>query len=753
MEVFETFFATCEQSQEYLKASNAKLQFIAGRILDIMTDMFRSPQTAVKDISALGLLHAGYGVREELIPPFVTAFMTAVKNACPEESWLKGVQWTFEVVSRTLARTLAEGSTAVMRAITKNSARQLEEAVSSAPRGQREQMLLRVQVGTESISPFLWAIQSGALRSAEAILKDLLTIRADRARYYYGMEGLWDRHPDIVPLLCKQAPSLMEHLLDGLMWRSKQIKGGMRRVNYYISRILVTETGQLAPSMQQLVKHGDPNLLCHPCTRFVFDLLWARMCCLAFMITKLWFVVTLLDFIVGLQYGILMFDSAGPGRWALISCRLFMYIFSLGQLFIKHTAQIAKAYKEQRTVRCFRGLTLPSYLLSSRQEFVEFTLAVFLFVMLTMEPFLHCLNVDDRFVTNCCEHGEFYCTLSDNYDRISTLPMLLYFVLAADLIHLNIHLSSFVVICTSLWWEFVLYLGALVFLATAFASAIACLPQTGLDDSVQLRDFYNWPSAFQSLLSMSLNMYSGNNFEEISVATEVPLKWWIIGFGACWHVFLTNLMIAHFCESWLTRGKDILETAMPLISAKKWKAFVESLKLEEPCELDEGDVGPHGGVATVEGPFEHLKSPSVDLDRVQRFGGLASVELPWPEDKSDNEDSCNEKLQKMTRARFDEQDRMLREICIKLGIRASGTGTGSSAGSMIAHSQTSDRPRTKLEVVEGSGSFAAGEDTIPEDTSAERSDASATEFMEGDPSRHNSMQSPRNWGRGGSMSP
>ena len=99
--------------------------------------------------------------------------------------------------------------------------------------------------------------------------------------------------------------------------------------------------------------------------------------------------------------------------------------------------------------------------------------------MLTMEPFLHCLNVDDRFVTNCCEHGEFYCTLSDNYDRISTIPMLLYFILASDLVYLSIHLSSFVVICTSLWWEFVLYLGALVFMATAFASAIACLPQTG----------------------------------------------------------------------------------------------------------------------------------------------------------------------------------------------------------------------------------------------------------------------------------
>ncbi|CAE7330419.1 hypothetical protein AK812_SmicGene4882 [Symbiodinium microadriaticum] len=751
MEVFETFFATCEQSQEYLKASNAKLQFIAGRILDIMTDMFRTPQSAVKDISALGLLHAGYGVREELIQPFVTAFMTAVKNACPEESWISGVQWTFEVVSRTLARTMAEGSTAVMRSITKNSAKQLEEAVASAPRGQREQMLLRVQVGTESISPVLWAIQSGALHSAEAILKDLLTIRADRARYYYGMEGLWDRHPDIVPLLCKQAPSLMEPLLDGLMWRSKQIKGGVRRVNYYISRILVEEGG-LAPSMHQLVKHSDPSLLCHPCTRFVFDLLWAKMCCFAFIVTKLWFVLTLVDFVVGLQYGILMFDSAGPGRWALIGCRLFMYIFSLGQLFIKHTTQFAHAYKEGRTLRCFKCFRVPAYLFSSRQEFVEFVLAVFLFAMLTMEPFLHCLNVDDRFVTNCCEHGEFYCSLSDNYDRISTIPMLLYFILASDLVHLNIHLSSFVVICTSLWWEFVLYLGALGFVATAFASAIACLPQTGADDSVQLRDFYHWPSAFQSLLSMSLSMYSGNSFEEINTATEVPLKWWIIAFGACWHIFLTNLMIAHFCESyrgifqdamghaWLTRGTLILETAMPLVSLKKWKGFVESLKLEEPCELDEGDVGPRGGVATAEGPFEHLKSPGVELDRVRRFGGLASIELPWPEEKADKEDD-SEKLQKMTCQRFDEQDRMLREICIKLGIRASGL-TGSSPGSIMAQSQASDRPKARFDVLEGSSSIPA------DDVLEENSDA--TELVE-DPSRHNSMQSPKSFGRLGSQ--
>ena len=29
---------------------------------------------------------------------------------------------------------------------------------------------------------------------------------------------------------------------------------------------------------------------------------------------------------------------------------------------------------------------------------------------------------------------------------------------------------------------------------------------------------------------------------------------------------------------------------------------------------------------------EPRKSPNVDLDRVCRFGGLASMDLPWPED-------------------------------------------------------------------------------------------------------------------------
>ena len=38
------------------------------------------------------------------------------------------------------------------------------------------------QVGTQKISPLFWAIESGSLEAARAMIKDLLTIRADRDR-------------------------------------------------------------------------------------------------------------------------------------------------------------------------------------------------------------------------------------------------------------------------------------------------------------------------------------------------------------------------------------------------------------------------------------------------------------------------------------------------------------------------------------------------------------------------------------------
>ena len=707
LEVFETFFANCEQSQLFLRAANKRLMYIMGRILTIMADVYTKTHDAVIAISALGLLHAGHGVPEDLVRPFVSACMDTIKKHCPDESLHQGIWWTLDLIGRIFIRTLAEGSTPVMLAINQNSAKALQKAVASSPRGERELLLLKVQVGTEAISPLMWSIEKGALSSAEAILGDLLTMRADRAKYYFGMEAIWTRHPDIVTLLCTRAPSLLKPLLDGLVWRSKNLKNGMRRVNYYIGSVMVGTEGQLTNSLLDLIKHGDPEIVCHPTAVFMADLLWARLCCVAWVLTKLWFCLTLLSFVLGLQGGIVTEDS--EQRFLVIGARAFLYLFSLGQLLVKHATQTWRAIRKKQTERFIWRCHVPSYLTQSRQELVEVTLMALLFTMLCMEPVLHCLQVSDKFVTDCCEHGEWYCNLYSAYHRLACFPMLLYFLLASELVHLNVQLSVFSVVCASLWWEFILYVGVLGFLTTTFASAVACLPQSGAEDSIQKIGFFNWPSAFESMFSMALNVYGGDNYEQIAEASEPMLKWFVMAFAACWHVYLMNLMVAQLCQRYnaiyhnargharLLRGILIYETAMPLVSKKRWDAFVKSLHLEEACELDEGDNGPRGAVATVEPPYEYQNSPHIELDRVYRYGGLANSTLPWPELALAVDDSAIGRLERMTRTKFEEMDTLMVDMAIKLGVRAASTSHSGSgfAASHLSHDKGSKGPEAE----------------------------------------------------------
>eukprot|EP00439_Symbiodinium_sp_Y106_P044179 s3711_g5.t1 len=671
LQVFDTFFANCEESQLYLRAANKRLMYIMGRILTIMSDIYTKTHKAVIAVSALGLLHAGHGVPEDLVRPFVQAFMQSIKQACSDESLYEGLWWTLDLIGRIFIRTLAEGSTDVIIAINKNSTTVLKKAVAKAPRGERYDVLLRVQVGTESMSPLVWAVDKGALESAAAIIKDLLTMRADRGRYYFGMESLWSRHPDLIPLLCNKAPSLLTGVLDGLIWRSKNVKKGVRRVNYYIGSIMVGSEGQLTSSLLDLIKHGDPKIICHPTAVFQADLLWARLCCLPWAVTKLWFCVTLMLFVIAEQKGILSVDVRSQQRFTVIACRACLYVFSLGQLWVKHAVQTYKAVRARQTRRFIWRFHLPSYLLQSGQEMTEVILLLLLICMLCCEPVLHCLGASNEWLMDCCEYGEWYCNLNYTYNRLAAFPMLLYFLLASELVHLNVQLSVFSVICASLWWEFILYVAVLFFFAAAFASAVACLPNLDGDDSVQKRDFFGLGAAFESMLSMAFNTYGSGNYEGIAQASEPLLKWFIIAFAACWHVYLMNLMVAQLCQRYneifhdargnarLTRGIIIYETSMPFISKARWARFVDSLRLEDACELDEGDNGPRGAVPTAEGPYDYLQYPAVELDRVQRFGGLANPELPWPNLEEALDDSAVGRLDRMTRAKFEEMERLM----------------------------------------------------------------------------------------------
>merc|ERR1719231_2033145 len=159
--------------------------------MNMTLELYQDPIKMVDDISALGLRHVGYAIPTELFGPFVSACVEVLMTRTNDEATVESFRWSLGLVSKMLVRTITEGSTIVMKAINANSQKMLKKAIGCAPRGERAQWMLLVQVGTQNISPLAWSIESGKVEAAVAIIRDLLTFRADRDRYYYGVDELF----------------------------------------------------------------------------------------------------------------------------------------------------------------------------------------------------------------------------------------------------------------------------------------------------------------------------------------------------------------------------------------------------------------------------------------------------------------------------------------------------------------------------------------------------------------------------------
>merc|ERR1719449_45355 len=253
-DIYNRFFAAAPAGQDFFKQSNTYLHFIADRIIEMTLELYQNPVKMVDDVSALGLRHVGYAIPTEFFGPFVSACVEVVQSVTSDMDAVESFRWSLGLIAKMLVRTIQEGSTIVMKAINTNNAKQLKKAIGCAPRGERSDWMLTIQVGTQSISPLAWSIESGALESAEAIIRDLLTFRADRDRYYYGMDSLFVRHPEIVQTLANDAPSVLPKLLDGLIWRSRTTENGLRRCNYYLKHLLIDATGKFSPTLAWVAK-------------------------------------------------------------------------------------------------------------------------------------------------------------------------------------------------------------------------------------------------------------------------------------------------------------------------------------------------------------------------------------------------------------------------------------------------------------------------------------------------------------------
>jgi len=201
-------------------------------------------------------------------------------------------------------------------------------------------------------------------------------------------------------------------------------------------------------------------------------------------------------------------------------------------------------------------------------------------------------------------------------------------------------------------------------------------------------DFEGIHHGFLSLFKIFMRMYVVEKFKYLHDQPVVIIC--VFLFIIITVVFLLNLLIAQLTCAYsavyvdmvgyarLERVDIIVET-MTQVSRKKWKRFMESLRLDRNLEFNEGDIGIAGGLQIL----EPARLNPTTKDQIARFGGSTSPSIQWPAEDEEGDDND----------RFDRIEALLGRMLKALsshgkgkggkGGAGAGTGTGTSgSGSM-----------------------------------------------------------------------
>eukprot|EP00929_Paragymnodinium_shiwhaense_P033133 TRINITY_DN18251_c0_g1_i2.p1 TRINITY_DN18251_c0_g1~~TRINITY_DN18251_c0_g1_i2.p1 ORF type:complete len:1149 (-),score=288.60 TRINITY_DN18251_c0_g1_i2:196-3642(-) len=682
-EIYSRFFASSPEGESFFKQNMTYLHLLITKNLSLCVNMYRDPVQNVDDISAIGLRHVGYGVPTELFHQYVTTLVYVMKDFCTDEVALKAFSWSMNLVTQMMARTVTEGSTIVMKAININSPTAIKAAIDCAARGVRAEWMLLITVGTKDISPFLWAVTSGAVDAARAMLQDLLTIRADRDKYYYGADYLFQRHPDLVQTFLRDAPMLMLPMFDGLIWRSRLTVNGYRRTNYYLKHMIFDADGKLHKTLHWLVKANNPKFIVHPLMVLVSDVIWSRVALRSFVKSKIWLVFTLVIFVFSqsILKGLSADSSTDSLRLACFLFRVFIYVAVMGQMQFTHTGKICKAYTDGDTVPAAAGwLKVPAYL-ANWQESCNLLLTLLLLGMLFTEPILHCVSNDGGLMfTDQCEGID---DIRDSYYVLNMFAMIVYYSMLVDLAVFQNRVSAYVLVCGRMLSEVLLFLIAMIFLLLTLGSAFSCLEQ---DE----KDFQTIQGSAMVLWEILLGMFDKESFGGIHGEPVVLLGVYVYMIIAL--IFMLNLLTAQLTCSYdaiyadmvgyarLKRSRIIIET-MPSVSARRWEKFKNSLRLDTPIEFNEGDVGIAGGIQVLEPATAH---PTM-TETIKRYGGTTSPEVQWPllEDSSELSEDKYGKLEQLIKKAMEALAKTKALAAGRSGVRHTERGSSGDTSSSV----------------------------------------------------------------------
>jgi len=690
-EVYQRFFTMVPAGQDHFKQSRTRLLFIARSVMDMSEALYQDPYRLVEEISALGLRHVGYAVPTEFFGPFASAFIDVVQDRVGDDAVVDSFAWSLGLMSRLLVRTIKEGSTIIMKAINQNSKELLENALICAPRGERFNWVLTISVGSQSISPLEWAIASGNWTAAELIIEDLLTIRADREKYYYGLDALFERHPDIVPLLCKQAQCLLKPLFDGMVWRSHLASGGLRRANYYIKHLIVDGQGNFAGAMLAIVQLQDPHIAVHDVLLRLADIIWTGLVRSRFLFGSTWLLFNFILFV--LSHAVFNRASAQESlscRIAMFSMRAIIYFCGMTQLIYGRVRHACKAFRDGDLVEIAR-VPIPKRMVDNWREPASCLLALSMITMFFIEPVLYCLQHSDGefegagIFTDLCPEAK---AVREAYSVLSLFIVVLYMALLLDLAALSIKLQAYVLVAINIMPELLLTLSAVLFFLLMFATCVSVTP-TSVDA------FKDMPTAALRFFQMSVKIHDSRGMSDYA---SVPLLMVALGLFvvavvfSAFNIFIAQLtcayqeiyasMVGHSILRRMQISIDIIQT----LRKKNFKDFVKSLVMDAPLEFGEGDIGLPGGVQIMEQAAAH----PLNKESILRFGGSTEATMQWPkEDKYEevNEDVRIDRLVK----KFDKSLLRVAKMMKKRGFSSYTSAVTSKITSSLMPSEACDR--------------------------------------------------------------
>merc|ERR1719265_1343065 len=228
-----------------------------------------------------------------------------------------------------------------------------------------------------------------------------------------------------------------------------------------------------------------------------------------------------------------------------------------------------------------------------------------------------------------------YCVEAEDniffYQFCSMIAMILYYALLLDLAVMSTKVSAYVLVCIRMVSEVGLFVLALLSSLLAFSSAISVLKH-------DQADFAGIHKGLLSLLEMVMRMFDGKHYVMFE---SDPLVLFVIGtFFISATIFLINMLVAQLTCAYEAVYEDmvgfarlerltIIVTSMPAVSEKRWKRFYASLKLDEKCEFNAGDIGVTGGYPVTEpassNPLLRTRSSVSEVPRLSRCSG----QLKW----------------------------------------------------------------------------------------------------------------------------